>query len=435
MTDEKLQSIVLKKEVKGPEPLDLILQIIKPASTNNADGVAKILASGGNGDYKITWNKGQVKEEISNLADGDYDFTVVDAKGCKLEKSLRMSEIILPLSLNMKVLKEVSCADFENGSLEALVEGGKPPYKYNWSVAGKSNATLEYLRAGSYSVTITDKLGETKFQTIELKNPPAMVVNVEIIRQASVNNKDGVATASITGGIGAYKKVWSTGETGDSSFLLGPGYQKLTVTDDQGCVVNKPFVITEDIKDFNANILVVNSLKCAGDKNGYAKLNINGGKPPYNIKWNLSELTGTELINLKKGNYIASITDSQGKSISTSLEFTEPEVIKGQINVVEIPALDSLNGKVTLSVSGGTAPYSILWDNGEMGENAYALSAGPHKVTVKDTNQCEIITSFELDEIVPELTLMIKTDNEIACFGDKNGALSLDLVGVKNRFP
>lgn len=434
LTDEKLQSIVLKKEVKGPEPLDLILQIVKPASTNNADGVAKILASGGNGDYKITWNKGQVKEEISNLADGDYDFTVVDAKGCKLEKSLRMSEIILPLSLNMKVLKEVSCADFENGSLEALVEGGKPPYKYNWSVAGKSNATLEYLRAGSYAVTITDKLGETKFQTIELKNPPAMVVNVEIIRQASVNNKDGVATASITGGIGAYKKVWSTGETGDSSFLLGPGYQKLTVTDDQGCVVNKPFVITEDIKDFNANILVVNSLKCAGDKNGYAKLNINGGKPPYNIKWNLSELTGTELINLKKGNYIASITDSQGKSISTSLEFTEPEVIKGQINVVEIPALDSLNGKVTLSVSGGTAPYSILWDNGEMGENAYALSAGPHKVTVKDTNQCEIITSFELDEIVPELTLMIKTDNEIACFGDKNGALSLDLVGGKKPF-
>ena len=61
LTDEKLQSIVIKKEVKGPDPLDLILQIIKPASTNNADGVAKILASGGNGGYKITWDKGEVK--------------------------------------------------------------------------------------------------------------------------------------------------------------------------------------------------------------------------------------------------------------------------------------------------------------------------------------------------------------------------------------
>jgi outer membrane protein OmpA-like peptidoglycan-associated protein len=434
LTDEKLQSIVLKKEVKGPDPLDLILQIIKPASTNNADGVAKILAAGGNGGYKITWDKGEVKEEISNLADGDYDFTLVDAKGCKLEKSLRMSEIILPLSLNMKVLKEVSCADFENGSLEAFVEGGKPPYKYNWSVAGKVNATLENVKAGSYAVTITDKLGETKFQTIELKNPPAIVVNVEIISQATVNNKDGVATASVTGGIGAYKKVWSTGETGDSSFLLGPGYQKLTVTDDQACIVNKPFVITEDIKDFNANILVVNALKCAGDKNGSATLNINGGKPPYTVKWNLSELTGTELINLKKGKYIASITDSQGKSVSTSLELIEPEEIKGQISVVQIPDLDSLNGKVTITVSGGTAPYSILWDNGEMGENANALSGGSHKVTVKDTNQCEIITSFELEELVPELILMVKTENEISCFGDKNGALSLDLVGGKKPF-
>jgi outer membrane protein OmpA-like peptidoglycan-associated protein len=116
------------------------------------------------------------------------------------------------------------------------------------------------------------------------------------------------------------------------------------------------------------------------------------------------------------------------------LELIEPEEIKGQISVVQIPDLDSLNGKVTITVSGGTAPYSILWDNGEMGENANALSGGSHKVTVKDTNQCEIITSFELEELVPELILMVKTENEISCFGDKNGALSLDLVGGKKPF-
>lgn len=159
-------------------------------------------------------------------------------------------------------------------------------------------------------------------------------------------------------------------------------------------MVNKPFVITEDIKEFNANIIVVNSLKCAGDKNGSATLNINGGKPPYNVTWNIGELKGTELSNLKKGKYIASITDSQGKSISTSLELIEPEEIKGQISVVQIPDLDSLNGKVTITVSGGTAPYSILWDNGEMGDNANALTGGTHKVTVRDTNECEIVTSF-----------------------------------------
>lgn len=89
----KIAIYCLKKEVKGPDPLDLILQIIKPASTNNADGVAKILATGGNGDYKITWNKGQVKEEISNLADGDYIFTVIDAKGCKLENRLECRKL------------------------------------------------------------------------------------------------------------------------------------------------------------------------------------------------------------------------------------------------------------------------------------------------------------------------------------------------------
>lgn len=434
LTDEKLQSIVLKKEVKGPEPLDLILQIVKPASTNMADGVAKILASGGNGDYKISWEKGQIKDEISNLADGNYDFTVVDAKGCKLEKSLRMSEIILPLSLEMKVLREVSCADFENGSVEALVTGGKPPYRYSWNISGKTAASLENLKAGSYAVTVTDKLGESKFQTIALINPPAIVVNVEIISQATVNSKNGVATASVSGGIGAYKKVWSTGETGDTAYLLGPGYQKLTISDERACSVNKPFVITEDIKEFNARIVVTDDLKCAGDKNGAARLIINGGKPPYAITWNIPDLKDTIITQLKKGTYMANITDSQGKTISTTLELPEPEAIKSQISVVQLPDLDSINGKVTVMISGGTEPYTILWDNGESGEGANALPGGKRTVTVRDTNNCLLNTSFELEEIIPELTLAVKTEKEISCFGDKNGELSLDIAGGKKPF-
>jgi outer membrane protein OmpA-like peptidoglycan-associated protein len=76
----------------------------------------------------------------------------------------------------------------------------------------------------------------------------------------------------------------------------------------------------------------------------------------------------------------------------------------------------------------------MIWDNGEIGENANSLSGGSHKVTLKDTNQCEIFTSFELEELVPELTVLIKTENEIACFGNKNGALSLDLMGGKKPF-
>jgi outer membrane protein OmpA-like peptidoglycan-associated protein len=434
LTDEKLQSIVLKKEVEGPEPLDLILQIIKPASTNNADGIAKLLASGGNGDYKITWEKGLINEEIPNLADGNYDFTVVDAKGCKLEKSLRMSEIILPLRLDVKVSKEITCTDFENGSLEALATGGKPPYKYSWNIAGKTNATLENMKAGSYAVTITDKLGETKFQTIDLVNPPAIIVNLDIISQAVVNSKNGVATASVTGGVGAYKKIWSTGETGDTAFLLGPGYQKLTVTDERACTVNKPFVIVEDIKEFTAYIALTDTLKCAGDNHGAARLIINGGKPPYAISWNVAGIKDTLITQLKAGNYVASVTDSQGKSISARLELLEPEKITSQISIVQTPDLDSLNGKATVSISGGTAPYSIVWDNGEYGNSANALSGGKHTITIRDTNHCQFITTFDLEEIIPELMVSIKTEKEIACFGNKNGELTVDIVGGKKPF-
>lgn len=434
LTDEKLQSIVINKEVKGPEPLDLVLQIVKPATTNNADGVAKILATGGNGEYKITWNKGVVKGEITNLADGNYDFTLVDGKGCTLTKALRMSEIILPLNMGLKISKEITCANYENGSIESLVEGGKPPYKFNWSVPGKTTTLLENLKAGSYSLTVSDQLGETKVQTIELINPAVIVVNLEVIKPASVNSQDGMATASIKGGVGAFQKVWSSGETGDTAFTLAPGYQKLTITDERACTVNKPFVITEDIKEFNANILVTNSLKCAGDNNGSATLNIKGGKPPYAIAWNAVGLKDLEISNLKKGKYTASITDSQGKNITATLDLMEPQALNAQISIVQIPDLDSLNGKVSVMVSGGTNPYKIIWDNGEMGEMANLLSSGKHSVIIRDTNNCEFKTYFELDELVPELTAIVKTEKEISCFGDKNGALNIEITGGKKPF-
>jgi outer membrane protein OmpA-like peptidoglycan-associated protein len=434
LTDEKLQSIVINKEIVGPEPLDLALQIVKPASTNNADGVAKIWASGGNGDYKITWDKGPVHGEISNLADGTYDFIVKDAKGCTLKKSLRMSEIILPLNLKLSVSKEITCANFENGVLEAIVEGGKPPFSYKWSIAGKSNPIVDNLKAGEYSLTITDQLGETQFQTIELKNPSSIQINLEVIKQATVNLQDGMAFASVSGGVGAYQKVWSSGETGDTAVALAPGYQKLTVTDERSCTANKPFVITEDIKDFNANIRVTSSLKCAGDTDGTADLLINGGKPPYKIVWNTPGLKDTEISNLKKGRYIAIISDSQGKSISASLELQEPEALKAQISVIQTPQLDSLDGKVSLAITGGSEPYRVVWDNGETGPEANMMAAGKHTVIVKDTANCELKTSFELDEIVPELSASLITDREISCFGDKDGALSLDITGGKKPF-
>jgi len=61
------------------------------------------------------------------------------------------------MTLNMQVQNE-TCA-YANGSVYASVSGGVPPYTYLWG-GGETTDGISNLSAGTYSVTVTDFLGE-----------------------------------------------------------------------------------------------------------------------------------------------------------------------------------------------------------------------------------------------------------------------------------
>lgn len=46
------------------------------------------------------------------------------------------------------------------------------------------------------------------------------------------------------------------------------------------------------------------------------------------------------------------------------------------------------NGSVTANVSGGTSPYTYIWNNGCITQTCNNLSAGNYSVTITDANSC-----------------------------------------------
>jgi gliding motility-associated-like protein len=126
-----------------------------------------------------------------------------------------------------------------------------------------------------------------------------------------------------------------------------------------------------------------------------AKVTIMGGSPPYTVVWNTSPPQyGTSISNLLPGTYTVTVTEAscfQQTIIDTVTVFSgstlplssTPTIIKscpGQTN----------NGSITITTTGGIAPYTYTWSNGESGtaNSIKNLSPGTYSVTITDSAGC-----------------------------------------------
>jgi alpha-tubulin suppressor-like RCC1 family protein/Leucine-rich repeat (LRR) protein len=85
----------------------------------------------------------------------------------------------------------------------------------------------------------------------------------------------------------------------------------------------------------------------------------------------------------------------------------------------------SADGSASISVSGGTTPYSYLWSNGATTEKITGLSAGTYSCTVTDASSLSITNSFVITKPSP-LTAIITSTN--AC-NNNNGSITATATG------
>lgn len=145
-----------------------------------------------------------------------------------------------PLIINLSKTN-VSSSGGSDGTANAKVSGGKPPYQYSWS-NGNNGSKVTNLAAGTYSVTVTDNAGETTKASVTISAPntppppppPAMKLTLTHSNVSAAGKSDGSAKVSVSGGKAPYLYDWSNGDTGSKITNLSPGTYKVTVTDNSG---------------------------------------------------------------------------------------------------------------------------------------------------------------------------------------------------------
>ncbi|MQY78666.1 MAG: T9SS type B sorting domain-containing protein [Bacteroidetes bacterium] len=331
---------------------------------------------------------------FTNGGTGMVVVTVTDANGCTASDTIFVTE---PLALVINhVETNVSCNGGNTGSIDITVTGGTTNYTYSWS-NGATTEDVGNLSAGTYTVTVTDANNCILDSAITITEPPALVINHVDFDVTCNSGNDGVINITVTGGTGAYTYAWSNGPTSEDVNNLTAGSYTVTVTDANSCTLDSTFTITEPA----AWIVTtdITNITCYGDNNGQVTVvNVSGGIVPYTYLWSDGQ-TGQTATNLSEGDYSVTITDAISCNWIENVTITEPLPIITNPEVTNASCPGVPDGAIILNISGGTAPYSVLWSNGKTTEDLTNVTDGVFNVQITDASMCVKTDSVTVDII------------------------------------
>jgi len=426
-----------------PDPVTGILEErIDVLCTNEATGEITISAAGGVGPYTINWNTvpPQSGPTITGLIAGFYTAEITDINGCTGSIEIEIVEPDEELS-GFITTTQAQCADSSDGSATANITGGSPPYIYEWSPQpGLNQPSIDDLTSGSYTLLITDDNGCTLTLPFNIAEPAS--ISIDLISEmppACNGTNDGSLTVSASGGTAPYTYSWDTTpvQTGPTINNLGPGVYTVSVTDANGCLEELAITLNEP------DVLEVESVleigpTCNGGQNGDIEVSASGGTPPYEYTWNtIPPTSGPLLQDLGVGTYQVEVVDANGCDVSESFELFEPDSIEITIESIQnVLCAGESTGEVTISVTGGTPPYNIEWDDpaNQTGLTASNLAAGTYIATVNDAFSCEETIEVTITEPDQPLDAQITAQTNVGCFGEATGSATVTVTGGSGSY-
>lgn len=389
-----------------------------------ASGSATVAGTGGNGTYTYAWSNGGNTATISGLIAGTYLVVVTDGENCSATTSAAIAQPdVLLANANATAQSAFGQSD---GTATANPTGGTSNYTYAWS-NGSNTQTITGLAPGNYSVVVTDANGCTAVQTVTVNSfDCTLAANILGTNLTCNGASNGTAEVFVTAGSNPVTYAWSNGATTPSVSNLAAGLYTVNITDGNNC----PAVFSINISE--PSVLLANATStpesATGANNGTATANPTGGTGSYTYAWSTGGNTQT-IANLAPGTYTVVVSD---ENICTTVQTVEVSsflcVISSDNTIVNVSCAGAANGAITVSLIGGTAPFSYAWSNGGNTATISNLSGGTYTVNVSDANGCEFSSTATVDEPLPYTAWSVQTINPL-CPDDATGSATASISG------
>ncbi|HTB07533.1 MAG TPA: SprB repeat-containing protein, partial [Bacteroidia bacterium] len=191
----------------------------------------------------------------------------------------------------------------------------------------------------------------------------------------SCGNNNGTATvATPSFCTGPYTYVWAPGgQTTQTITGLSAGIYTVNVGTSTSCVT------VSDTVTIKPSTNVTLTATATGTCTGNVTITVSGGVTPYTYSWS-NGATTSNITGVSAGSYTITVTDAAG-----CVKTATATIAGGVVTITTTQVNELCNGGSTGSsiatASGGTAPYTYLWSNGQTTSTASGLSAGSYTIT------------------------------------------------------
>ncbi len=436
ITDANGCELIESYEINQPEKLHLSFEVNDVNCKGDSSGNAKAVVSGGTAPYTYQWSEGTNNRKIENLPSGDYQLTVTDKNGCQIIDSIEIKEPLNPLTAS-KTVTNLQCYQDQSGIIEVQVTGGTSPYQYKWynknesRWLNQSSSKLEGIKAGNYQVIITDAAGCDEKIEASITEPAPLAIDTTITHVLCHGENTGSIETNVTGGTQPYSLNWSNGDTTQITSALSANDYALTITDDNGCTSQLKTSVKEPSKPLRTSIATT-AVECYGEASGTITANSSGGTSPYTYNWSDGASTAKRA-QLPADVYTLTVSDDNGCKNYSGKEITQPEApLTISAQTEDASCFRSADGKIQLDISGGTLPYQIYWDNGEIIINNKQhhfdnVPAGYYNITLRDHYGCEAYTQLNIEQ--PKGMDINMETGIVSCYGGHDGYANTSVSG------
>lgn len=368
---------------------------------------------------------------VLGLCPGDYFVSVTNGSGCI---SIDTASVVAPVVLTLNISSTpASCAGECDGEATIGVADGTPPYSFLWTPAppvGQGTPVASELCAGVYEVAVTDGNGcITTGQVLITEPPPLSLFNSIVLGTSCSGDCDGNITLVVAGGSGNYQYVWSpvpaSGQGSSAAFGFCAGNVDVTITDDQGCSLQRTFTIDEPQP---LAITATSTPSTCPVCDGTANASVTGGTGTYTYSWVLG---GTEVstdqapTGLCGGIYSLTVRDQFGCQAQSVVPVQDSNAEVLQTVDGQKLCANVCDAVVSVDFTCSAPTCSIVWtdvDGNVLGQDVNQLTglcAGVYTVQVTNANGCVSIA----DAVVSPSSLIIPniTSSPVSCAGECDG--------------